>query len=34
LVAATAIEQGLALVTKNQRHFAMIVGLIVRVPAY
>ena len=34
LVAATAIEQGFTLVTRNQRHFAMITELVVQVPAY
>jgi hypothetical protein len=34
LVAATALEQGLTLVTKNQRHFAMINQLIVQAPGY
>ena len=34
LVAATALERGLTLVSKNQRHFAMIVELIVQVPGY
>jgi len=34
LVAATAIEQGFTLVTRNQRHFAMISELIVQVPGY
>jgi predicted nucleic acid-binding protein len=34
LVAATALEQSLTLVTKNQRHFAMINQLIVQVPVY
>ena len=34
LVAATALERGFTLVTKNQRHFAMIGELIVQVPRY
>lgn len=34
LVAATALDHGFTLVTKNQRHFAMIDELIVRVPSY
>ena len=34
LVAATAPDQGFTLVTKYQRHFAMIDELIVRVPSY
>jgi predicted nucleic acid-binding protein len=34
LVAATAIDQGFTLVTRNQRHFAMISELIVQVPVY
>jgi len=34
LVAATALEQGLTLVTRNQRHFAMIDKLILHVPEY
>jgi len=32
LIAATAIERGFTLVTKNHRHFAMIGELIVQVP--
>ena len=34
LVAATALERGLTLVTKNRRHFAMIDELTVEVPGY
>jgi predicted nucleic acid-binding protein len=34
LVAATAIEEGLTLVTKNRRHFGMIQGLSLEVPQY
>jgi predicted nucleic acid-binding protein len=34
LVAATAIEEGLTLVTKNRRHFGVITGLSVEVPGY
>jgi predicted nucleic acid-binding protein len=34
LIAATALEQGLTLVTKNRRHFSMIEGLILLVPDY
>jgi predicted nucleic acid-binding protein len=34
LVAATAVEKSFTLVTKNQRHFAMIDELIVQVPRY
>ena len=34
LIAATAIEEGLALVTKNRKHFGMIEGLSVAVPPY
>ncbi len=34
LVAATAIEEGLTLVTKNGRHFAMIEGLSLKVARY
>ena len=34
LVAATALEQGLTLVTRNRRHFAMISELTVEVPGY
>jgi predicted nucleic acid-binding protein len=34
LVAATALEQDLTLVTKNRRHFAMIDELTVEVPEY
>jgi predicted nucleic acid-binding protein len=34
LVAATALDQGFTLVTRNQRHFAMIDELIVQVPGY
>lgn len=34
LVAATAIEEGLTLVTKNRKHFEMIEGLNLVVPQY
>jgi len=34
LVAATAMEEGLTLVTKNRRHFAVIKGLHLAVPGY
>jgi len=34
LVAATAIEEGLTLVTRNRRHFAMIEGLSLLAPQY
>jgi predicted nucleic acid-binding protein len=34
LIAATALELGLTLVIKNQRHFAMIDELILQVPDY
>lgn len=34
LIAATALEHCLTLVTKNQRHFAMIDELILQVPGY
>ena len=34
LVAATAIEEGLTLVTRNRRHFEMIEGLNLAVPPY
>jgi len=34
LVAATAIEEGLTLVTKNRRHFGVIPGLSLEVPGY
>jgi len=34
LVAATALDQGLTLVTKNRRHFVMIDELIVQAPGY
>jgi predicted nucleic acid-binding protein len=34
LIAATALEQGLTLVTRNERHFGMIVGLVLQVPDY
>ncbi len=34
LVAATAIEEGLTLVTKNHRHFGAIKGLSLEVPEY
>jgi predicted nucleic acid-binding protein len=34
LVAATAIEEGLKLVTRNRRHFSMIEGLSLEIPQY
>jgi len=34
LIAATAIEEGLTLVTKNRRHFGVIKGLNLEVPQY
>jgi predicted nucleic acid-binding protein len=34
LVAATAIEEGLTLVTRNRRHFGVIDGLSLEVPQY
>jgi predicted nucleic acid-binding protein len=34
LIAATALEQRLTLVTRNRRHFAMIDELILQVPEY
>jgi len=34
LVAATAIEEGLTLVTKNRKHFGIIKGLSLIVPGY
>ena len=34
LVAATAMEEGLTLVTRNQRHFGVIKGLPLAIPAY
>jgi len=34
IVAATAIEEDLTLVTKNRRHFGMIEGLRLGVPHY
>jgi predicted nucleic acid-binding protein len=34
LVAATAMEEGLTLVPKNRRHFGIIEGLSLEVPAY
>jgi predicted nucleic acid-binding protein len=34
LVAATAMEEGLTLVTRNRRHFGMIQGLSLAVPQY
>jgi len=34
LIAATAIEEGRTLVTKNRRHFGMIEGLSLEVPQY
>ncbi len=34
LVAATAMVEGLTLVTKNQKHFRMIAGLQLEIPSY
>jgi predicted nucleic acid-binding protein len=34
LIAATAIEEGLTLVSKNRKHFQMIAGLSLEVPDY
>jgi predicted nucleic acid-binding protein len=34
LIAATALEEGLTLVTKNQKHFSMIPNLRIDLPAY
>ena len=34
VIAATALEQGLTLVTRNKRHFAMIDSLVLEVPDY
>jgi predicted nucleic acid-binding protein len=34
LIAATAMENGFTLVTKNRKHFAMIADLQLRVPDY
>ncbi len=34
LIAATAIEEGLKLVSKNRRHYGMIKGLSLEVPEY
>jgi predicted nucleic acid-binding protein len=34
LIAATALDEGLTLITRNQRHFAMIEGLILDLPDY
>lgn len=34
LIAATAMEEGRTLVTRNRRHFTFITGLSVRVPNY
>ena len=34
LIAATALEENLTLVTRNRKHFAMIEGLSLDVPAY
>jgi hypothetical protein len=33
-VAATAMEEGLILVTRNQRHFGVIEGLVLAIPTY
>lgn len=34
LIAATALEEGLGLATKNRKHFRMITGLNIDVPNY
>lgn len=34
LIAATAIEEGLTLATRNRKHFAMIEGLLLDLPRY
>jgi predicted nucleic acid-binding protein len=34
LIAATALEEGLTLATKNRKHFHMIAGLKLEVPSY
>jgi predicted nucleic acid-binding protein len=34
LIAATALERGLTLVTRNYRHFSMIQELVVQMPEY
>lgn len=34
LIAATAIENGLTLVTLNRKHYQMIIGLSIQVPSY
>jgi hypothetical protein len=34
LIAASAIEEGLTLATRNRKHFAMIAGLSLNLPAY
>lgn len=34
LIAATALEEGLTLVTKNRRHFGAIEGLSLQIPEY
>ena len=34
IIAATAIDEGLTLVTKNRKHFAMIEGISLQVPGY
>ena len=34
LIAASAIDEGLTLVTRNRRHFEMIDGLSLRIPVY
>lgn len=34
LIAATAMEEGLTLVTKNRKHFSAIAGLRLEIPGY
>jgi hypothetical protein len=34
LIAATAMEEGLTLVTKNRKHFSAITGLLLEIPGY
>jgi predicted nucleic acid-binding protein len=34
LIAATAIEEGRTLVTRNRKHFGMVDGLTMEIPAY